>query len=189
MMTESNSDILKRSQQGDISAFEELIVSYEKLIYNIAYRMFSNSEDAKDVTQEVFIKIYKNINKCSDLKVFKNWACTIATNTCIDELRRRKGVYTENIDDILEVDFVAAKLKIVTPEEIVLKKEGINEIQSCMNRLSPEYKVLIILRDVQGMSYQEISEITNVQLGTVKSRISRARKNLRNLLVLEDKNQ
>lgn len=188
-MKKLNVDLLSKCKSGDINAFEELITTYEKLIYNISYRMFSNAEDAKDITQEVFIKIYKNINKCTDLNSFKNWACKIASNTCIDELRKRKGIYTDNIDDTLESDYLnETKLKVITPEDSLVNKENISEIQSAINRLSPEYKTLIILRDIHGMNYQEISEIMDTPLGTIKSRIHRARTNLKNIL-LKNKEQ
>ena len=175
--------LLKKAAKCDIKAFEKIILQYEKLIYNLAYRKMSNAEDAKDIAQESIIKIYKNISKCDESFNLRSWICTITINTCIDELRKRKNKTSESIDEMLTTDDGTIEKQLpspdMTPEEAMLNSEMRDEIQIAINQLSENHKTLIILRDIQGFSYQEIADITGDTLGTVKSRIARARGNLK----------
>jgi len=168
---------------GDINAFEKLIIQYEKLIFNVCYRIMGNAEDAKDISQEAIIKIYKNMNKCNDASTFKAWACKIANNACLDELRKRKGKFTQSIDagdDEIEPQI---KSEILTPEEEFIRKETITEVSFAIQKLSDLYRVLLVLRDIQGLSYEEISQTLDMPIGTVKSRIFRARNNLKDIIL------
>lgn len=180
-------ELVKRIIEGDLYAFEEFIVDYEKLIYNIAYRMFNNVEDAKDISQEVMIKIYKNISKCTDFSSIKTWVYTITYNTCIDEIRKRKGKETKSIDETTDTGESEVKIQFAgtepSPEEAFIKKERKILIQNAINKLSQEHKNVIILRDIKELSYDEIANITSLSLGTVKSRIARARKALRDIII------
>ena len=102
-MSSENTDILiKSALNGDMSAFEELIIQYEKKVYNVALRVLKNPDDAMDISQEVFIKIYKNLDKFDGKASFSTWLYRITTNTCIDELRKRKGKETYSIDNDIE---------------------------------------------------------------------------------------
>ncbi len=185
----NETDLLNKAASGNIKAFEELIIGYEKLIYNIAFRMFSNTEDAKDISQEVLIKVYKNIDKCKNIKYFKSWLCTVTNNACIDELRRRKGKEAISLDETLNNEEGAKVMQVAsdepTPLDVALNKEQSSEIQQALNKLSEDYKMLIILRDINGFTYNELAEITKSNLGTVKSRLSRARIALREILKQE----
>ena len=181
-----NNILLNRAAKGDASAFEGIIVQYEKLIYNVAYRIMGNQEDALDICQEVYIKIYRNLAKCASIEYIKNWVCTITHNACMDELRRRKGKTADSYDEILESQEGRAKAEpadgAARPEDVLLHQELSHAIADAIKQLSDEHRILIVLRDIQGMSYEEIADITNNPLGTVKSRLSRARNNLKNLL-------
>ena len=174
--------LLRRAANGDTDAFGTLIMHYEKLVYNIAYRMFGNPEDAKDMAQESFIKIYKNIDKCTDISYFRSWLCTVTTNTCIDELRKRRGKMTESMDKQLETEGGAIKRQlqssVLTPEDCYMTKEMGQQLQTVISQLPPEQRVLVILRDMQGYSYGELADIMEAPLGTVKSRLARARQSL-----------
>jgi len=180
-------ELINKIARGDFSAFEEFIIDYEKLIYNIAYKMFNNVEDAKDISQEVMIKIYKNISKCRDFKSIKTWVYTITYNACIDEIRKRKGKQTQSIYEDIDTEDGSIEKQIPssepTPEEVVIKKEKQKMVRNAINKLSYEHKSVIIMRDIEGLSYDDISKITNLSLGTVKSRIARARKSLRDIIV------
>lgn len=179
-------EIVDKVIKGDKDAFEYIIDKYTKMIYNISYRIFNNQADAEDMTQETFVKVYKNIYKCEGKQSIKTWVYTLAYNTCIDEIRKRKGKNNLSLDKKIETDDGDVFLEMAsdenTPEKLFINKEGLLEIENAINRLNVTNKTLIFLRDIKGFSYNEISEIMGINLGTVKSRISRARKALKILL-------
>ncbi len=179
--------LIKKAKNGNITAFEKLIISHERNVYNIAYRMFNNEEDAKDMAQEVFIKVYKNISKFDENSKFSTWVHRITVNTCIDEIRKRKGKETSSIDEIIELDDNSVKKQYInntpTPEETLISKENIESLKQSINNLSETHKTLIVLRDIQGLSYSDIADITDSSLGTVKSRLARARTQLKNIIM------
>lgn len=175
--------LIVRAKQGDMQAFEELILQHEKIVYNVAFRMMNHSEDAKDISQEVFIKAYRNIANFDERSTFSTWIYRITVNTCIDEMRKRKGKQSLSLDNEHEDEEGTWKQEIAdngdTPERSLLRKEEQSEIMKALETISEDYKTVFILRDIRGLSYEEISEITGLALGTVKSRISRARKHLK----------
>ncbi len=172
-------EYVDRAKYGDVAAFETLIKGQERIVYNIAYRMINNNDDAYDLSQEIFIKIFRNLRHFNGQSSFSTWVYRIAVNACIDEIRKRKGKTNVSIDQELEGDDGSYKKEFVskssTPEEAILRKEAQLEIRKALNALSEEHKVVIILREIHGMSYEEIASIVGMSLGTVKSRISRAR--------------
>ena len=190
-MNEITESILKKAARGDMAAFETLVLHYEKLIYSIAYRMFSSHEDAKDMLQDVFVKVFINIKTCKDFKQFKSWICTIATRTCIDELRRRKGKATESLDRVPEDESGGGRLASYeaknqeTPEEAAISAETWQELEQAVGMLSEEERMLVILRDIEGFSYAEVAEAAGLPLGTLKSKLFRARAKLRTFIRAE----
>ncbi|MCL2573776.1 MAG: sigma-70 family RNA polymerase sigma factor [Defluviitaleaceae bacterium] len=183
-------DLLRQAVNGDMAAFESLIIQYEKLIYNIAWRIMGNAEDTKDMAQEAILKIYRNLATCKSIDLFKAWSARITHNTCMDELRRRKGRAAESydamFDDGHDIDARSGDLRSPSdddPETALLRKEMANMISEGLNKLSDEHRALLVLRDMQGLTYEEIAEITSLPLGTVKSRISRGRSNLKQILI------
>lgn len=185
-MSELENDLLQNIRNGNMEAFEAFIISYEKLIFNVAYRMLGNAEDAKDAAQDTIIKIYKNINNLSDIDGLKSWIYTITNNTCLDYIRKRKGKDTLSIDALIETDDGTMVQQIPsdepTPEAALHKAERAKQIQNGINQLKPDYRILIILRDIKGLRYEEISKAMGSPMGTVKSRLSRARISLKNIL-------
>lgn len=182
--TDQGSKILiAKAKQGDMAAFEELILQHEKIVYNVALRMMNHSEDAKDISQEVFIKAYRNIANFDERSTFSTWIYRITVNTCIDEMRKRKGKHNLSLDNELEDEEGTWKQEVAdkgdTPEESLIRKEEKSEILMALEGISEDYKNVFLLRDIQGLSYEEIAEITGLALGTVKSRISRARSHLK----------
>lgn len=181
------SKLVELAQNGDSAAFGKLIESHERLVYNVVYRMLTNHEDAKDISQEVFLKAYRYLNKFDGKASFSTWLYRIAVNTSIDELRKRKGQETVSLEK--EIDSGDGMLKKeyadngAGVEEQVLAKESMANIKQAMENLSSEHRVIITLRDFEGLSYAEISEITQTSLGTVKSRLARARKALKDLII------
>jgi len=187
-----NDDLLRRAASGDMDAFEELIRGYERLIFNITYRVLGNADDAKDASQEVLIKIYKNLHKCANMKAFKSWVYTVANNTCIDEIRKRKNKTADSLDKFIQTEDGEIEKQLpaddVTPEESLLRKERRKDLQAAICQLSPQHRTLIVLRDIKGLSYNELADATGTSLGTVKSRLSRARLQLCQI-ILESKEQ
>ncbi len=172
---------------GDIQSFQKLIEIHQKKIFNLVYRMINNEEDAKDLTQDILVKAFKNIEKFRLDSSFSTWLYRIATNTCLDELRKRKKRFSEiplTVEDE-ETDKTIKEYAIDRngPDSIYLKKERQRLISDEIKKLSPDYKQMIILRDIQGLSYEEISEICEVNIGTIKSRINRGRNQLRERLM------
>jgi RNA polymerase sigma-70 factor (ECF subfamily) len=183
---EIGNETVQSAIRGDSEAFERLILAHEKLIFNIAYQMLGNVEDARDASQDIVLKIYRNLKKCSSLKHFKNWVCVITNNTCIDELRRRKGAALQSLDDMIESEGGDMPIQIAsgdpTPLDEVVRRESAGALTDAINRLPPNQKSLIVLRDIQGLSYAELAAVTSLPDGTIKSRLSRARANLKKIL-------
>lgn len=179
-------NLLKKAKSGDISAFESLIEGYQKKVFNIVFRMLGNYDDANDVTQEVFIKVFRYLKNFKEQSLFSTWLYRIATNTCLDELRKNKNKNIIYIDQDIKLEDSDIKRQVVddnpTPDIIYEKNETSKLVNEAINKLSSEHKAAVVLRDIQGFSYEEIAKILNCPVGTIKSRINRGRKSLRELL-------
>jgi len=182
---EPNDDILiEQSRQGQLDAFNQLVLRYQNLIYSIAYRMMNDEPSAGDITQDTFIKAYERLDSFRGGN-FKAWLSRIASNLCYDELRRHKRRPQTYLEDMtLEDSDDPAPIPSDedTPEEVAQQSELQQAIQQCISALKEDQRTVLVLCDIQGMSYQEIAESTDVQIGTVKSRLSRARLAVRNCL-------
>lgn len=185
-MGEDEKYLLKKAKHGDVEAFEKLIDSYQKKVFNIALRMLGNYDDAGDAAQEVFLRAYKSIKGFKEQSLFSTWIYTITKNVCLDELRKRKGRKLVYIDEEIKVQDNEVKMQIEddtpTPDIEAEKNEIKQVIEESMKLLSEEHRMIIILRDMQGFSYEDISTILNCPEGTVKSRINRARQALKKIL-------
>lgn len=180
-MTEADiTQLVKKAQKGDTRAFEQVIEQYYTKIYNIALGTMGNPHDAEDAAQNALIKIYGAIGEFRFKSKFSTWVYRVAMNSCRDELRKRKRVTHISSEEIGESDFGA---DIQSPETYALKSEASIGLRDAIDRLKDEHKTAIVLRDINGFSYEEIARITKCSVGTVKSRISRARTALKDLLV------
>lgn len=179
--------LIRKCKNGDINSFELLIEQYQKKVFNIAFRMMGNQEDASDIAQEVFIRVYKSIKNFKEESSLSTWIYRIATNVCLDELRKRKKNNIISINSTLQLDDSELTLELEDPgdrpDELLQKKELCREIQEAIECLNEEHKAVIVLRDINGLSYEEISKILQCSLGTVKSRINRARSSLKSILL------
>ncbi len=180
--------LIKKAIDGDTSAFESLIIPYEKKVYNIALQMFKNEHDAYDAAQEVLIKVYKNLSKFKFESAFSTWLYRLAMNTCIDEYRKRKRhmTHTTSMDQNSDDDSKPVRQfedHRPTPEQAVLRKERVMEVRDALDQMKEEQKLMIVYRDLQGMTYDEIATLCECNLGTVKSRIARSRKSLKDIIV------
>lgn len=186
-MTDENK-LIKKAQKGDASAFEKIIAEYQNVVYSIAYRYAENSEDAADMSQEIFIKMFRNINTFQFKSKLSTWIYRVATNTCIDLVKKTKNDRnTYSIDDGYENSDGETKYSEIADDssrpDVALEEGEVRDvINMAISRLNEDYRLVIILRDIQGLSYDEISEIVGCSVGAVKSRISRGRKNLREIL-------
>ena len=175
--------LIQQAQQGDVTAFNGLVMHYQSLAYNVAYRIMSEPQAAEDATQEAFISAYKALNRFRGGS-FKAWLMRIVTNSCYDELRRRKRRPQSSLDELTEDNesFAFLRSKAEGPEAYQQQAELMRAIESCLQNLPDDQRVTAVLCDIEGYDYNEIATIVGVSLGTVKSRISRARSKLRNCL-------
>jgi len=185
-MSENEKLLLEKAKDGNIEAFERLIEGYQKKVFNIALRMIGDYDDASDVAQEVFIRIFRSIKNFKEQSSFSTWVYRITTNVCLDELRKRKNKKVVYLEEEIKLDSSDVKRQIQddrpTPDALAEIGELKKTINDAINRLSSEHRTAIILRDIQGFSYEEISRIIDCPQGTVKSRINRARRALKELL-------
>lgn len=185
--------LVEQSRKGDVDAFEELIKDYKKVAYNIALRVLRNVEDAEDASQEALIKVYKNIQNFNMQSTFKVWMYRIVVNTCLD-FKRKKSISAVSIDESIDLGGMNEVHREIAddsgnPDALVEKNFNSKLVNDAVNKLDDDYKTIIVLRDIQGFSYSEIAEILSCNLGTVKSRLNRARKSLKEILENELKIQ
>jgi RNA polymerase sigma-70 factor (ECF subfamily) len=181
------SELILKCKNGNVEAFEELVLKYQRQIYTVAYRFMGNHEDASDLAQEAFIKAYKSIDRFRGESSLKTWLYHIVANVCRDELRKRKKGQVLSLDAPISTEEgeITRQTEDWTyaPDLIYESKEAQYFIQEAINQLTPEYKEVIILREIQGFSYEEIAQHLGCSLGTIKSRLNRARKAMRDLLI------
>ena len=174
-------ELIARLQKRDEAAFEELIRQYEKKVYTRCFRMCGNSEDAEEAAQDAFLALWRGIDRFRQESSLSTWIYRLATNACIDTLRRRKKQSgSVSLDD--EELFVDAVDTSPQPQETVEHRETQKLLQEGLSALPEEYRKVLILREIEGLSYTEIADSASIELGTVKSRISRGRSLLRNFL-------
>jgi RNA polymerase sigma-70 factor, ECF subfamily len=175
--------LVERCLQGDDAAWEMLVSSYGKRIYNLGYRYTNRKDDAEDLTQEILIRVYQNLKSYrSEAGSFQNWILRVARNLVIDHYRQmRRNPQTGGSEELETMNI--KDVKIPTPQRAAEQSEAAQFLQKGLQALSPELKEAIILRDLEGMAYNEMAELLNVPEGTVKSRINRGRLELAKLLM------
>jgi RNA polymerase sigma-70 factor (ECF subfamily) len=178
--------VIRAAKSGDLTAFNSLVLTYQDMVYNQAYRMMGEPEYAADATQEAFISAYKNLRSYRGGS-FRAWLLRIVTNACYDELRRRQRRPTTSLeplddggDEIESPQWLADPGE--TPEDAMERAELSTAIQRCLNDLPSDFRSIVILVDVQGMEYAEAAQAIGKPVGTVKSRLARARTRLRDCL-------
>lgn len=175
--------LIQQAQKGDIVAFNRLVVQHQEMVFNVAYRIMGDPDVAEDVAQETFITAYQSLRTFRGGS-FKSWLIRVATNRCYDELRRRKRRPQTSLDEIMDENESFAFLRSPNegPEAHRQRVELALAIEHCLKELPDDQRIATVLGDVEGYDYQEIATITRVSLGTVKSRLSRARARLRDCL-------
>ena len=184
-MTEVERSLVIASKNGDIDSFNQLVRMYETRIYSLACRMLGDRDAAADVTQEAFISAFRALNRFRDGS-FIAWLMRIATNACYDALRSRQRRPTTSIDQMTQPDDESAPREFAAAgpdlDEQMMTRELSEEIQAGLLTLPPDQRAVLIMCDIHGYSYEEVSVATESNLGTVKSRLSRARSKLRDYL-------
>jgi len=178
--------LIQDAQGGNLDAFNRLVLAYQDMIYNQAYRVMGDPAAAQDATQDAFISAYRKI-KTYRGGSFKAWLLRIVTNACYDELRRRKRHPTTPLEPVDPFEGVIESPRWIadpgeSPEDYAARSELGVAIQHCLDGLSPDFRVVVVLVDLQGMDYSEAAAVIGKPLGTVKSRLARARDGLRQCL-------
>ena len=175
--------LISAAKKGDRRAFNQLVVHYQGLAYNVAYRILGDPEAAADATQDAFFSAYRAMPKFRGGS-FKSWLLRIVTNACYDQLRVKQRRPTSSLDDLpVEADHTYyLEDSAEQPDEFVERQELNRFIEAGIATLPPDQRMVLVLSDIQGMSYQEVAEVLNISLGTVKSRLSRGRAKVRDFL-------
>jgi RNA polymerase sigma factor (sigma-70 family) len=177
------SALIAAAQEGDREAFNQLVVHHQSLAYNVAYRVLGDADAAADATQDAFLSAYRAIPRFRGGS-FRSWLMRIVTNACYDQLRVKKRRPTTSIDEDKDPDREEWNVDPgERPEAFVLRQELGQAIQRGLETLPPDQRTVVVLSDIQGMSYEEIAETMSTSLGTVKSRLNRGRSKLRNYLI------
>jgi RNA polymerase sigma-70 factor, ECF subfamily len=175
----SDEDLMKRFQEADLSAYDEIVNRYKNQLFNFAFRFLGNHYEAQDVVQETFVRLFTKKHAYQRIAKFSTWIYTITGNLAKTELRKRKRKNLTPIsqmghdDQLYEIEDIYAN-----PEKDVDSILTETLLQGAINQLPPRFKQVVILVDIQEMSYDEVAEIMHVPLGTIKSRLNRARKKL-----------
>ncbi len=173
---------IKRATQGDAQAFEQLMRAHEGRMFAVSLRMCGNREDALDCTQEAMLRIYRAMGNFKGQSSFATWVYRITMNTCLDELRRRKVRTSASLDALLDTGWSPSD-EDDTPERHSIASEQRRTLEQAIAGLPEDMRAAIVLRDVQGFSYEEIATMLSANVGTIKSRISRGREKLREVLL------
>ncbi len=185
-MDDTEKKLIELSVGGDIEAFETLIQSHQKKVYNIALRMTKNPDDAQELSQDAFVRAFTSISKFRGDSKFSTWMYRITVNVCTDFLRKRNKTISLSIEQGAAVGEDERPLQIEEdgpgPSELSEKKQLKELVRDAMDSLSDEHREVLVLRDLMDMPYKDISNTLNVNEGTIKSRINRARENLKKII-------
>jgi RNA polymerase sigma factor (sigma-70 family) len=173
---------LDRARRGDLAAFNELVLEYQGLVFNVCLRMLGDWGAAEDAAQEAFVSAWRNLKSLRGDQ-FRSWLLRIASNVCLDELRRRRRRPADSLDTALAGGVAHPQDPDPLPESAALGAELRAGIEDGLMQLPEDQRLAVVLCDVEGLAYEEIARVTGVNVGTVKSRLSRGRARLRELLL------
>ena len=184
-MDDNEKNLVEKSAKGDIDAFETLIQSHQKKVYNIALRMTKNPEDAQELSQDTFVRAFIAIKKFRGDSSFATWLYRITMNVCTDFLRKRNKAVVVSIEQSVYENQQTMQLadNEPGPDEISEKNQLKKLVREAMDLLPPEHRQVLILRDLLDMTYKDIAHTLNINEGTIKSRINRARESLKKVII------
>lgn len=180
----SEQELIEAAKNGDQTAFAQLVEAHQAMAYNLAYRMTGNPEDAADLTQEAFLNAWRGLARFGGQSAFSTWLYRLTSNVCIDFLRKEKKriSLSMTLDDGAEERQAELPDERYSPHRELERKEAADTLQAGLSALSPEHRQVLLLREQVGLSYTQIAQALNLEEGTVKSRIARARISLRDFL-------
>ncbi len=183
--------LVEKSKNGDSVAIERLIVRYQDRIFNVIYKICGNYDDAAELTQETFVKFIEKVKSFRGQSAFYTWLFRIAVNLTLNYCRRQVTISTRSLDETMGPNRDDARRSLgrflvddtgMDPVSVVSSNEMIELLRQAMRELSEDHRAVVILRDIEQMSYDQIGDVLGIEIGTVKSRLSRARSNLREIL-------
>lgn len=182
-----DSDLVRESRRGSIESFQRLFEKYHKRVYNLIYRMVGNESDAADLTQEAFVRVYNSLHLLRSEDAFYGWVRTVATNLVRDHFRKLgRSIRADSLDQKIQLDEGEVEREVEdwshNPERLVQKQDLQDAVQKAISSLSEDQRTVVALHHIEGMDVKEIAEILNIPVGTVKSRLSRAREDLKRKL-------
>jgi RNA polymerase sigma-70 factor (ECF subfamily) len=189
LVEESDKNLVIRAKNGDHDAFRGLVERYQRKVYSVAFSMVRNPDDAMDLSQDAFVKAYRNLKGFQGTSSFYTWIYRIVVNLGIDHIRKSGRVHKVDYDDkIRRKDEGTGDMSILPsrldadPSKVLMRRELLDKMQAALETLSPNHRTILLLREVEGLSYDEMSEILDVSKGTVMSRLHHARKNMQRAL-------
>ena len=191
LLRDDEERLIARSQHGDVEAFNQLVLHYQQAVYGVVFRILGNPDTAADTTQDAFLAAFKGIRSYRGGTSFRAWLLRVASNMACDQWRRNQRRPAESLDTLLEDDEPHAPTVLNSlimtgiegnPEEMLLSQELQTMLQQGLETLPVEQRVAVVLCDIEGLSYEEIAETTETTPGTVRSRISRGRRRMRDYL-------
>jgi RNA polymerase sigma-70 factor (ECF subfamily) len=181
--------LLARLRAGERAAFEELVSAYQPLVYELAYRLLGDPEEARDVAQETFLKVYRHVGGFRGDSGLKTWLYRIAVNQASNHRRwwhrrRKRETVSLDVPEVGQASTLGERIASgsASPEQVALRRERERRVMAALETLKHDFRVAVVLRDVQELSYEEIAEALEISVGTVKSRIARGREELRKRL-------
>jgi len=178
-------ELAQRHSRGDVRAFDEVYSRYAVMVFNLALRLSGDPDEAADLTQEIFLRVYRHLDSFSGRSALKTWIFRVALNHCRERLSRFRPL-TQPIGDAVDGDGTGGEASIADPrrgpEELAVAADLGRQVAGALARLPPPFREAVVLRDLQGLSYEEIAAVLGVRVGTVRSRIARGREQLRGLL-------
>jgi RNA polymerase sigma-70 factor (ECF subfamily) len=184
LSAQDEASLVRAAQRGNLDAFNELVLTYQNRVYNLAYRILGDPAAASDAAQEAFIRAYQSLGSFRGGS-FRSWLLRVVSNLCYDELRRRMRRPATSFEEFGEVDEEANPALIngaESPEDSAERSELARYLQQAITSLPPDQRMVLVLSDVEGMDYAAVAAAVDIPVGTVKSRLSRARARLRDLL-------
>ncbi len=183
----SDRELVREAQNGNAQAFEVLVARYERKVYGLAYHLCGDAEDAADVAQEAFLKAFSSLRGFRGQSSFSTWLYRVTANVCFDALRSRRRRKTVSLDRPAPGLAPGGMWQVPDtsgdPAELVERQEVRTAVRRAIGRLHPDHRMVVVLRDLHGLSYEEIAQVLGLKEGTVKSRINRARLALRDHLI------
>ena len=176
-------DLATRHRYGDSAAFDEVYRQYAQMVFNLAFRMAGSDERAEDFTQEIFLRIYRHLGRFNGRSTLKTWIYRVAINHCRSRLSRKRFFFQPLAEEQDDQSGVVLLDKHRGPEDLALAQDAERQVSRALRQVKPVFREAVVLRDLEGLTYEEIADILKVRIGTVRSRIARGREQLR--LILE----